>query len=109
MNGLPDHNYPAFFAVAETLRQQGYAVLNPAANFAGETDLPKTVFMRHDFFHVLQADILAVLDGWEESSGAKAEILVAQEIGTPVFKFNEQTSKFSTRCLPTLQVVKVAN
>jgi hypothetical protein len=87
MTGLPEYNYPAFTAASQELRKKGYAVLNPASNFEGDTTFDHTVYMRHDMSHVLQADKVYVLPGWRNSKGARAEVHVAQLIGIPVLEY----------------------
>jgi len=86
MTGLPDFNYPTFNKVAERLRGLGYDVTNPAENFGGRPDHPggRSAYMRLDVGHVLDADAVAVLPGWEKSRGARLEVAVALELGLPV-------------------------
>lgn len=88
MRGVEDYNYPEFNRVANDLTVRGYAVLNPAANFNGAQDYDRSVYMRHDFFHVLQADYVFCLPGWKDSVGARAEVLVAQQCGIPVHEYS---------------------
>jgi hypothetical protein len=86
MTGLPEFNYPAFNAAAYRLRSLGYHVLNPAENFGGRADHPagRAAYMRADLGHVMNADAVAVLPGWESSPGALLEIAVALELGLPI-------------------------
>jgi len=43
------------------------------------------------------SDIVLVLPGWSQSSGTKAEIAVAEELGIPVvYSFEELSEKFPT-------------
>jgi hypothetical protein len=85
MTGMPGFNYAAFNELAAELRERGYVVLNPAENFGGETDRPRADYMRLDIQHVLDADEVIVLDGWEGSRGAALEVKVALEVGIPVY------------------------
>jgi len=41
MTGLPEFNFPAFFRVAEIVRQQGHEAINPAE--AAPPDMPWAV------------------------------------------------------------------
>jgi len=84
MTGVPEHNFPAFFAAEERLTQAGFQPLNPARNFGGETDRPRAEYIRADLELLLQCDGIAMLPGWEKSRGAKLEYLIAWELGLPV-------------------------
>jgi hypothetical protein len=87
MRGREGFNYTTFNQCAEFLRANNYVVLNPAENFGGVAKYPRHIYMKHDFYHVLQAHEVVVLPGWQESEGARAEVLVAQECGKPVTDF----------------------
>ena len=84
MTGLPDYNYPAFFAAADSLRQAGYTVLNPA-----DIGLHPT-WTWADYMRVglktltTQAEGVAVLPGWDHSIGARLEVRKAQRRGLRV-------------------------
>ncbi len=90
MTGYKDFNYAAFHNAAEVLVAQGFAVLSPASNFEGQQNFPHSTYMRHDFSHVLQADIVMVLTGWPASEGARAEVLIAQQCDIPVIYFESR-------------------
>lgn len=84
MTGLPEYNYPAFRAAAETLRSYGQIVFDPSEAFGDKTDLPKEVYMRKDLEELLKADVVALLPGWQSSSGAQLEVEVAKQCGIPI-------------------------
>ena len=84
MTGLPEYNYPAFREASKKLRDFGQVVFDPSEAFEGKTDLPKEVYMRKDIEMLLQADVVALLEGWEESKGAQLEVEVARQCGIPV-------------------------
>ena len=84
MTGLADHNFPAFGAAADRLRQAGWDVVNPAENFGGRTDLPREAYLRADTALLVGCNAVAMLPGWEDSQGAKLEYLLARELGLPV-------------------------
>lgn len=80
MSGLPDFNYPAFFAAEEQLKAAGYEAENPARNElpAERADEPMwRTFMRMSLVQISRVDGLALLPGWGDSKGARLE----QEIG----------------------------
>ncbi len=81
MTGMPDHNFPAFHAAAERLRNAGWYVVNPAENFGGRTDLPREAYMRIDVALMATCDAIAMLPLWKESRGARVEYLLAREMG----------------------------
>ena len=84
MTGYADHNYPAFHAAAERLREAGWDVINPAENFGGRMDLPRESYLRADVALMVNCEAIAMLPGWQESSGAKLEYLLARAFGMAV-------------------------
>lgn len=93
MRGYPYHNFPAFIQAAHRLRRAGYTVLSPAEHdlengFNPELYLDEQEFdlreaLKWDLDAVLSSDLVVVLDGWEASQGAQAEIAVALAAGIP--------------------------
>lgn len=83
MSGLPDFNYPAFFAAAKELEAAGYVVENPAANETpdGATWLG---FMRLSLVQISKSDGIALLPGWKASKGASLEVHIAEALELPV-------------------------
>lgn len=102
MSGIADWNFPAFFRAEEQLLALGYNVINPAHNdgptveealkSSGPVDKPNNswaYYMRRDLPHVMSADYICVLPGWQNSRGAKLEVHVANAIGIPLMILNE--------------------
>lgn len=102
MRGHPEFNFPAFHRAAAKLRSEGFDVFNPAENDektigadfskdypTGDEDVlaKNTGFtIRHALWADLrflcqQADAIALLPGWEKSSGARAELATAEALG----------------------------
>lgn len=99
MQGYPDFNFPAFFSAAQSLRGQGHTVFNPAERdveahgdaFSSPTgdlqDIQHTGFsLREALYHdtkfiCLEAEAIALLPGWENSKGARAEHALAVALG----------------------------
>lgn len=98
MTGLPEHNFPAFNAETARLRALGHAVFNPAENVApgddvtAEEHLRRGYYMRLDILaitgwgwpgssiYVPPVDAVVVLEGWENSRGARLEIETALQL-----------------------------
>jgi hypothetical protein len=81
MTGLPEYNYPAFANAAEKLTKQGHYVLNPAR--FGLSSYRWEDYMRRGLSDLLTTDAVALLPGWEQSTGARLEVYVAQSLGMP--------------------------
>jgi hypothetical protein len=100
MRGIPEFNFPAFLKAAEDLKAEGIAVFNPAQHdidtgfdykgLTGNEDLSSLGF---DLRKALGADVdfiahesagVIVLPGWENSSGARAEVALAKALKLPV-------------------------
>lgn len=87
MSGHEHYNFPLFHRVADALREQGLNILNPTDKETkpgtDKTDYNHIGSMtvgecfQEDFRMIDQADGIAVLPGWENSTGAKAEFLAA--------------------------------
>lgn len=88
MSGLPDYNYPAFNRAADALALAGHEPLNPTdsemENPTPGTPQPWDWYMRHALRMVLEADAIALLDGWNASRGANLEARVGLDLGIPV-------------------------
>ena len=102
MRGIPQFNFPAFYAAAAKLRAEGHFVFSPAErdNERHGTDISKGNAMgdeskaakdhgfnmrealAHDLaFICADADAIALLPGWESSKGANAERATALALG----------------------------
>lgn len=101
MRGIPQFNFPAFFAAERQLLARGYEVFNPARedivahgkdiSFGNDTGCERQAAQEHgfnlrvalsrDLQFICLADIIALLPGWEHSKGAKAELAVARALG----------------------------
>lgn len=105
MTGIPHFNYPAFNAAAAILRADGHEVFNPAEHdietFGKDISNPTGCAVQaaadHGFDRraALKADLawicdhaeaIAVLPGWEQSSGARAEHALASALGLNVIR-----------------------
>ena len=105
MRGIPEFNFPAFHSAADKLRTDGHFVFNPAErdNEKHGTDISKgnlsgceeTAAKEHGFnlrealgadlvWICAEADAIALLPGWENSKGAKAEKATAEALGLDV-------------------------
>lgn len=104
MSGIPQYNFPKFERIAKELRQAGYEIISPAeldsdairtealASDDGKIDgqLPvdnKTLKIGGETWGQIlgrdvrviadEADGVVVMDGWENSKGARLEVFVA--------------------------------
>lgn len=83
MTGLPNLNFPAFNAEAERLRGIGLEVVNPA-ELNPDPAATWHDCMRTDLKALLDCDTLALLPGWQKSSGAHLEMHVAHRVGIEI-------------------------
>lgn len=81
MSGYPDCNYPAFNEVEEHLKFAGFEVVNPRLDGEG---LHYVELLRRDLAGLLDCQGVAVLPGWEFSTGARNEVQVAGVLRMPV-------------------------
>ena len=101
MRGYPEFNFPAFKAYAKHLRSLGYEVFSPAEkdesihgeDFSNKYTTGSLQEAESDGFSLRralgddlewickQADGVALMPGWEKSSGANAEWATAKALG----------------------------
>lgn len=113
MRGIRHYNFPAFLAAARQLKAAGFDVVNPAErdlrngfdpvsrDMTGNEDLSAEGFdlraaLSWDLQQIAEkCDGIAVLEGWEQSKGACAEVALAEALGLdygPVFVWTERTA-----------------
>ena len=90
MSGIPDFNYPLFTDAAAHLRRLGFDVISPheldseaGVDLDAFTEADRRAALARDVAAVTRADGVAVLPGWEQSSGARAELALAVAIPIP--------------------------
>lgn len=86
MRELPEHNFPAFNRAASRFRAGGWLVENPVEIGEevlgnGNPDIPGGEYLRADVRRICDCSAIALLPGWERSTGARAEIALAISIG----------------------------
>lgn len=118
MRGVPEFGFPAFDDAAKHLRDAGHYVFSPAerdravgfdeTGLTGHEDLEALGFdhaeaMRADLqWIVTEADAVALMPGWRDSTGARTEVATAQAIGLEVFELcSLDGDNFATRPVDT--------
>lgn len=87
MTGYKDFNRPAFKAFALKLSLDGHVVLNPAVLPDG---LTQAQYMDICLAMLRCAQAIYLLDGWEKSSGARAEKALAEKLALEIIYQSEQ-------------------
>lgn len=97
MTGLPEYNYPEFFRCEKILMDLGFRVVNPARTGVREGWTWRDYLIK-DLIDLLTSnvDIVATLDGWENSRGASLEVEVAKRLEIPVLPFEEVVKMYSS-------------
>jgi nucleoside 2-deoxyribosyltransferase len=97
MRGYKDFNFPAFDHAQDRMERLGFKVLSPAQmdrecgfnpeEEYGQVELEACV--KRDLEAIFKADMLILLDGWENSIGATAEVGVAKWLKKPIRLYKE--------------------
>lgn len=104
MTGYAFYNFPAFDYAAEKLRKMpGVSyVFSPADNdrkygLTGDPSVPfpqgvtvGTLLRDDTAFICMEADVVALLPGWEKSKGALAELALADALGLTTWKLGKE-------------------
>lgn len=90
MRGYPEFNFPAFDQARDYLEARGWMVYSPADldRFEGE-DSYDVVFeeaMRRDYTVIARSGAFFLLRGWEQSTGANAELHAARTLKLRIFE-----------------------
>lgn len=96
MTGLADLGRVAFDRAENQLVGLGHQVLNPAR--IGD-ELPKAAYMPICLSMIQQAQALVLLEGWENSPGARLERAFAEYQEMPVYTLDELVRKTQIRDL----------
>lgn len=78
MTGIKDFNAPAFEKAYFDLQNADHFPIMPASYIDGKT---YQEYLRDDLKLLLDCDGIYMLDGWQESKGAKIEHMVALACG----------------------------
>lgn len=83
MSGVAGYNLPRFRKAAVDLESVGFEVVNPGRRgvIPGYSWVS---YMRDSIRDLIDCDGVALLDGWEQSEGAKLEFVIADGLGMPV-------------------------
>lgn len=118
MRDIPYFNFPAFFALEDMLVDAGHEVFNPArhdvevmgVDISNPTGSEEQAEFEHGFNlrETLAVDLswiahnataIVLLDGWEQSKGATAEVALGLALGLRIY---EQYGERIIRILPSL-------
>lgn len=83
MTGLPNLNFEAFHTAARVLRAEGHDVVNPA-EINADPSAGWLECMRKDICALSTCDAIYLLQGWENSRGARLEARIAEGLGFQV-------------------------
>ena len=78
------HTRKRFSDVADKLQSLGHEITNPLCNGLSEHD-PWEEHMAKDIIDLLQCEGIYMLQGWEDSQGARIEHAIAKELRKVVF------------------------
>lgn len=109
MTGIERFNFPAFDAARDALMDQGWHVISPAdmdrrdgfdetacTGYESLTIEQRRRFARNDVGAILTVDAVFVLPGWDKSTGARNEVMVAGWLGVPVFTWPDKAAVDAT-------------
>lgn len=102
MRGLPRFNYDAFDEAKKLGQHFGYTIVSPAdidreMGFDEYRD-PNTVpladsrkMIERDIAELMDCEYIALLTGWENSTGARVEVALARFLNLPILDANTFT------------------
>lgn len=88
ITGMDDGNRAAFDTAERVLREAGYETVNPHS-IKLPLDVDWHVAMRKCIGFLVRCDGVALIDGWDNSEGARIEKWIAEQVRIPVKMFGE--------------------
>jgi hypothetical protein len=86
ITGQDGYNHEAFYRAEIDWKQKGWAVINHIELDEGFFEGEWLSYILRDLPYVEKADAIAMLPGWETSSGARIERLVAEKLNKRVYE-----------------------
>ena len=83
VTGMPDDNREAFVGAVRDLWNAGYKADFPHLHVPSDAEWHDA--MKISVAHMMQADGVAMLDGWRDSKGARLEYRIARELDMPAY------------------------
>lgn len=114
MRGIKGFNFPSFFAAERLLNEAGFLTINPARmdracplqnlEDVAAVDKPEVLrgYVARDLAAIqsldfTKGDALVVIEGWDVSAGASAEVAVAKWLKLPVWTVREAVQAWGGR------------
>ena len=114
MRGYDKFNFPAFIEAAKELRELGHVIISPAEmdlaenpDAATSPPLDFKYCMKRDLVAVLECDGVALLPGWQHSTGAIMESIVSRLAGDKLYEYNEDRVEPLEPVIPLAHTVAV--
>jgi len=105
MTGQPLFNYPKFFGLAGLIaKEYGCRVLNPARQPNG---MKYVEYLRLAEKDIYQATVVVMLNGWEESYGAKLERTVALNRGKRIISEGDLMKSLDVRLRAANPLIRI--
>ena len=86
ITGRPNNNKEAFTNAKELLLSHGFEVVNPhdLETLKPHDQMSWNDYMRNDIKALMDCNLVAVLEDWHESTGARLEVELAHRLGMEV-------------------------
>lgn len=106
ITGIPNKNREVFNSTAERLRSLGHEALNPfdleaIDNYGDDW----TLNMRRDLQYLVDCESLCLLPGWEESKGARLEVIVALGLGLKLYRLTDSNELLQEYVVTDTEIV----
>lgn len=103
MRGYPEHNFPAFRAAEDRFRDSEWEVVSPReigeGLFKNNPIVSVGDYLRADLREVITCGSIALLRGWEASTGARCEVAVAITCGLRFYDAETMRERNAPDCV----------
>lgn len=93
MTGLPQENFPAFFAFEKKMQNKGFDIVNPARISQTIQEIipeaTKRDYLSADLLELMECDGIIMFGDWRNSDGALMEHIVAKQLGMKIMYWEE--------------------